>query len=63
MPLTAPLDDAIEATDGLLLDHVPVPASEKIALPPWHITDVPEIIPGKGLTVTIFVTLQLVGRI
>lgn len=52
IPVTIPERDPMEATPGLLLDHVPGPESDKIVVAPTHTAEAPEISAGEGLTVT-----------
>jgi len=58
-PVTTPLDEPTAATPGVPLVHVP-PAGElaSVVVPPEQITIVPDIAPGRALTVTILVTKQ-----
>ncbi len=55
-PVTIPVDEPIVATDVVLLDHVPPPASVNVVVKPAHTLAVPDIEDGKVFTVTTVVT-------
>ena len=62
-PVTSPLTDPMEATDGLLLVHVPnAVASVSVVVVPWQSENVPNIAVGAGLTTTTAVVKQPVGN-
>ncbi len=57
-PVRTPLEEPTAAKEGLLLDHVPPPASVSVVLAPAHTSVLPNIAPGNGFTVTNCVTLH-----
>jgi hypothetical protein len=64
VPVDAPYntpDPEKEATDVLLLAHVPPPASVRVTALPEQITSGPEMAAGNGLTVKTIEVLQPVG--
>lgn len=59
-PATTPLADPTEATDGLLLLHVPpVDALVSVMVDPTQTDDAPEMVAGEVLTVTDRVATQV----
>ena len=63
-PLIIPFPEPIVAMPVLLLLQVPpVVRSLRVVVCPVHTTGVPVIPAGNGLTVTIPVMIQLVGRV
>ena len=54
----------IDARDGLLLLHAPPEVrSLNEVVNPWHTLKFPRIFVGKGLTVTVAVIKQVVGKV
>jgi len=63
MPETIPVEEPIAAMDGPLLLQVPLPTSVSVIPEPWQTEDGPEIVMGKGFTVTTVVIKQPAGSI
>lgn len=63
MPATTPEDEPTLATPGLPVAHVPPPASVSVVVEPGHISRLPEILPGAGFTVIVFVAVQPPGSV
>ena len=62
-PVTTPTA-LIVATAGVALLHVPpAVASARVVVEAWHTVVVPVITAGNGLTVTVVVTKQPVGKV
>ena len=57
-PVTTP-DDAMVATEVLVLLHAPLPPSLSEVVPPAQVVSVPAIAVGTGLTVTVTVLMQV----
>lgn len=57
-PATTPVAE-IDPTAGLLLDHIPVPASLRTVVLPIHTLGVPPMAAGKVLTVTVATAGQI----
>lgn len=57
-PCKKPVDAPIVATAGVLLLHVPPPASVKVVLDPAQTAEGPIIEDGKEFTVTTVVVMQ-----
>ena len=58
IPVTIPVPAPMEASAGILLAHVPPPASLKVVVEPMQTWFVPPIEAGNGLTVTFLVIRQ-----
>ena len=63
IPVMIPVAVPIVATDGVLLVHVPPPASVSAVVRPIHTVAVPSIGVGSGLTVNASVEIQPVDNI
>src|SRR5580704_16052956 len=59
-PVTIPVAEPTVAIAGLLLTHVPPPASVSVIVAAGHTCSVPLIAVGNGFTVTVIVALQLI---
>jgi len=56
---TNPVEELIDATEILLLTHVPPPTLlVNVVVSPWHTLNVPEIVAGIGFTVNTAETVQ-----
>lgn len=56
--VTIPLAEPTVATDGTLVDHVPLPLELRVVVVPAHMAIVPVIADGNGLTVMIATDTQ-----
>jgi hypothetical protein len=62
-PVTIPLPEPIDATEGFPETHVPPPDPDKEVVEPTQVYNVPDIGEGMELTFTVVVALQPVGRL
>ena len=53
IPVATPVDELILPIAGLLLLHVPLPASVNVDAAPVHSSGDPDIAEGEGFTVTV----------
>ena len=52
-PVTAPVEEPIVATAGLLLLHIPPPRSVSVSVMPTHRCVLPAMLSGKEVTLTV----------
>ena len=62
-PVTIPDEDPMDAVVGMLLVHVPLPASLRVVVALMHTPRLPLIAVGTGLTVTTAIFLQPVDKV
>jgi hypothetical protein len=58
-----PEEEPIEALEGLLLAHMPLPASVSVTVLPTQTVEEPLMEEGRGFTVIIVVAIHPVGSV